>query len=99
MVDVGRPRCLGDGDLAGVAEVRGAVGVVGGRTHAQHPVLGVQDDAALLGSASIDPSLPPEVDHGHTPFAPRPRIKLVAIMRLPSSQVGRVGLEPTTDGL
>ena len=31
-------------------------------------------------------------------FAPRPRNRLAVIMRFRSSEVGRVGLEPTTDG-
>ncbi|MCY1247439.1 hypothetical protein D9M72_607690 [compost metagenome] len=47
MVEVGRPRQLGHGDLAGVDEVFINLIALGFRAHAQHPVLGVERDVLL----------------------------------------------------
>jgi len=51
-----------------------------------------------LGSLSIDLVAVPS-GLSRIPFAPRSRIMWSCIMRFSQLEVGRVGLEPTTDGL
>ena len=55
MVEVGRARGLGDGDLAGVDQIRIDSVTVRLRTHAEHPVLGVQDHPAFRLEEVCDP--------------------------------------------